>query len=43
MNSVDAARRLEAVAAEVRRRRQLREQADQAEGGMGAPNPSPQP
>jgi hypothetical protein len=31
MNSAEAARRLDAVAAEVRRRRQLREQADQAE------------
>jgi hypothetical protein len=31
MNRADAARRLDAVAAEVRRRRLLREQADQAE------------
>jgi hypothetical protein len=42
MNPADAARRLNAVAAEVRRRRQLREQADQAED-RGGPQRGPPP
>jgi hypothetical protein len=44
MNPADAARRLNAVAAEVRRRRQLREEADRAEDrGMQPRGPPPTP